>query len=160
MTATAFWSRVIVADEPDSCWGWRGVLDKDGYGRYGIDGRQGGEKRAHRVAYALSKGPIPDGMVVRHSCDSRTCTNPKHLLIGTHADNVRDRVQRGRSYDAHGERNNAAKLTWSAVEEIRALTTAGVRHRDIADRFSVARSLVSRIANNKIWNPATRPAHR
>jgi hypothetical protein len=87
----------------DDCWPWTGARDKDGYGSFWFDGRQ---QRASRVAWQLANDrPIPDGLVVRHTCDNPPCVNPAHLLLGTSHDNDLDRVERGRS--ATGERNGA-----------------------------------------------------
>ncbi len=77
------------------CWRWKGYRNSDGYGQYTARGL--GTLLAHRVAFELSKGPIPAKAVVRHACDNPACCNPLHLLIGSHADNVRDRDERGRA---------------------------------------------------------------
>jgi hypothetical protein len=65
--------------------------------RYGVVNYSGGRQMAaHRASYIVHRGPIPDGMVVRHSCDNPPCVNPDHLLVGTHRDNERDKWERGR----------------------------------------------------------------
>jgi hypothetical protein len=71
---------------------------------------------AHRVSYQLHVGPIPDGMTVLHRCDNPSCTNPRHLFVGTNSDNNADRDAKGRA--AYGERNHA-KLTEANVIAIR-----------------------------------------
>lgn len=78
----------------DGCWTWFKSKDQCGYGMIGI--APGRCNRAHRVSYELHVGPIPAGMIVRHSCDNPPCVNPAHLSVGTDADNVRDRDSRGR----------------------------------------------------------------
>lgn len=91
-----FWKWV---DKSGECWLWTGTTS-EGYGRV----RHGPKKLlAHRVAYELTKGPIPKGMEVCHSCDNPTCVNPAHLWLGTHRDNMRDAHQKGR-IKAPGER--------------------------------------------------------
>ena len=93
-----FWCKVDVR-APAECWDWQGQATGSGYGRIKWGGRL---ESAHRVAYELTFGPIPDdhagyhGTVIRHSCDNRLCCNPRHLLAGSQADNVRDMVERGR----------------------------------------------------------------
>lgn len=90
-----FWSRVDTSGGEDACWEWMGRLHKGGYGRFAVDKRHKGGY-AHRQAYELSVGPIPEGLFVCHHCDNRKCVNPKHLYAGTHEDNVRDMLERGR----------------------------------------------------------------
>jgi len=87
-----FWSKVDVRGR-DECWEWQASGSK-GYGRLMMDGVTWG---AHRLAFTLVKGRIPDGMCVLHSCDNPPCCNPAHLFIGTHADNMRDMAKKGRS---------------------------------------------------------------
>lgn len=81
--------------QPDGCIVWTRSVDRWGYGRITANGKQVG---THRVAYEIAYGPIPDGLLVRHSCDNPPCCNPAHLLLGTVQDNADDRVARGRGY--------------------------------------------------------------
>lgn len=76
---------------------WTGSQWAGGYGSFGYEGTV---QSAHRVAYQLAFGPIPDGMHVLHSCDNPPCVNPAHLHIGTHTDNMREKVSRGRDFQA------------------------------------------------------------
>lgn len=86
-----FWSKTA---RDGDCLIWIAGRDDSGYGAYTPKG--GRRTRAHRHAYTLVKGEIPDGLVVRHTCDRRACVNPEHLILGTHADNMNDARIRGR----------------------------------------------------------------
>jgi hypothetical protein len=85
-----FWSYI---QKSDGCWLWMRALDKDGYGDCH---RAGVAKGAHRIAFALTYGSIPNGLSVLHKCDNPRCCRPDHLYAGTPADNVRDREERRR----------------------------------------------------------------
>ena len=91
-TAERFWSRVG-KKEPDDCWEWLGCKSGYGYGVFWFNGRRIG---AHRVAYELVVGPIPQGAVICHRCDNTSCCNPAHLFAGSQADNMRDALQKDR----------------------------------------------------------------
>jgi hypothetical protein len=86
-----FWSRVQ-RGRPDQCWPWRGAVSRGGYGLV----RSSVSATAHKVAWVLTYGPIPSGLFLCHRCDVRRCCNPKHLLLGTNAENMRDRWLKGR----------------------------------------------------------------
>lgn len=95
--------------EPNTgCWLWLGAIHRDGYG---VLCAGGGNRppilRAHRASYAQKNGPIPDGLFVCHKCDNPLCVNPAHLFLGTHRDNMRDMVAKGRS--TFGDKNPSAK---------------------------------------------------
>lgn len=87
-----FWSRVAVRGE-EECWNWLGCIDSCGYGHIKV-GRH--SVRTHRIVWSLAHGAIPVGMCVLHHCDNPPCVNPKHLYVGTKADNGRDKAVRGR----------------------------------------------------------------
>lgn len=89
-----FWSKVEKSDS--GCWIWSAYRDPKGYGTFGFKGKV---QKAHRVAYQLAIGPIPEGAHVLHSCDTPPCVNPAHLRAGTRSDNMRDKVLRGRDYN-------------------------------------------------------------
>lgn len=74
------------------CWIWMRGRIYSGYGTISINSKK---TLVHRVSWTVFRSPIPDGMHVLHSCDVRSCVNPDHLWLGTHADNMRDRKAKG-----------------------------------------------------------------
>lgn len=136
---TRFWQSVLVG-AGDDCWEWMGPPDVFGYGNIKVDGRNA---KAHRVAYELLVGPIPDGLILRHRCDNPSCVRPSHLEPGTQVDNIKDRDERGRT--CKGERHYAVKLTDQQVQELRALYVFGETQVGLARRFRISQSQVSNI---------------
>ena len=132
---------------PDECWPWIGDKDRAGYGKI----RPGGPvdcQRANRVAYALEHGSVPDDLCVCHRCDNPACVNPAHLFLGTHGDNARDKVAKGRATAPRGEANHNAKLTDDAVRAIRA---SSERIYVLARRYGVSDIIIARVRNGTGW---------
>jgi len=93
MRLDEFWTHVDRRG-PDDCWEWQGARNNTGRGNVRV-----GRKHflAHRVAFELSNGPIPSGILVCHACDNGACCNPSHLWLGTQQDNMRDHAAKGRA---------------------------------------------------------------
>lgn len=91
---TRFWAKVDRLG-PDDCWEWTGHRDPKGYGKFMVT-KSSGTTTAHRYSYEMAHGPIPDGLMVRHSCDNPPCVNPAHLAVGTAQNNADDIADHGR----------------------------------------------------------------
>jgi hypothetical protein len=153
--AARFWRRVQKG--PD-CWRWTGGKKRrpDGSLSYGVAGlgRRQQTALAHRVAWEIVHGPIPDGKVVCHDCDNPLCVRPEHLFLGTRADNLRDMRQKGRGYVNSfpcGSAHPKARLTAEDVREIRTARADGVTLSALASRFGVHISTIGSIARRTTW---------
>lgn len=142
-----FWR--MVATGSSDCWYWTGSINRLGYGVFVALN----ETKAHRVAYKLFCGEIPNGMFVLHKCDTRCCVNPKHLMLGTQADNVKDMVDKGRAKQTplYGEKNPRSKLTQSQVDEIRVRVANGEKQRSMCKIFAVSPMTINRIIRGETW---------
>lgn len=159
---TRFWPRVNRPCESDACWLWTGHKIPRGYGRLRLNGRL---ILAHRVAYELEIGPVPNGLLVLHHCDVRACVNPAHLFLGTHADNAADRDAKGRQ--AKGNRHGNYTKPWAVPRGEKAAgattTDANARaiiaawlahngtHEEIAKRHSVSVRTMRSIVYGEKW---------
>lgn len=158
-----FWQQTR-SGYPDECWVWIGTLNRLGYGRIGLGGKNAKIIAAHRASWVLHQGEIPAGMHVLHSCDNRKCVNPAHLSIGTHAENMRDRDAKGRQAKGlrngrhthpeatvRGDRHPKATLKCGDVLLIRAAYKAGRTRAELARAFGVSHNNVSYVVSRKTW---------
>lgn len=90
-----FWPKVRW--DQHGCWEWQASRYINGYGQFHFPGGKG--VRAHRAAWIIMYGPIPERMVIMHRCDNRGCVRPDHLRLGTQAENMRDMAAKGRRGD-------------------------------------------------------------
>lgn len=144
-----FWAKVVKADE--GCWGWSGRV-----GRHNVPTIQWRGNRnvpAARVSWQLHNGAIPDGLFVCHRCDNPPCTNPAHLFLGTHADNMRDMAQKGRGRAGrYGVEHHSSKLTPDAVRAIRAAYVAKMANQsELARQYGVRQGTIWRVVNGRTW---------
>jgi hypothetical protein len=130
---------------PDECWPWIGRSTTNDYGSFNFDRRQW---QAHRLAYALAKGPIPPGMFVCHRCDNRPCCNPAHLFLGSPLDNMQDMAAKGRKVVKKVSKPN---LGAARVREIRQRLAAGERSVDLAKEFGVGPIAIGDIKTRRTW---------
>lgn len=147
----------IPKNKSDQCWEWTGSRML-GYGRFDINGKT---YRAHAINYFLSTGVWPLGLCCCHTCDNRLCVNPSHLFIGTDADNMADKVRKGRQASgnkirsrntARGTRQGSAKLTDEKAAEIRRLYATGLYfQRELGEMFGIKQTAVSRIILRTRW---------
>jgi HNH endonuclease len=150
-----FWQKVW---KTSTCWVWTGALRR-GYGAVWIGGRRGRHVPAHRVAWELTHGMIPDGIMVLHECDNRRCVRPDpgHLYLGGHTQNMQDATDRQRMchgdehrriHTAHvrgmrGERNSRAVLTQRKADTIREMYKTGkFSLNQLAAHFKVAKKTI------------------
>jgi hypothetical protein len=85
-------------DPKSGCILWTGLKDKNGYGKIHCMGKHW---RAHRLVYHITRGPIPAGRIIQHTCDTPSCCNIEHLRLGTWLSNMQDKVQKGRLRNQH-----------------------------------------------------------
>lgn len=151
----------VVRNRDDQCWEWLGKTDKDGYGIFGGGSQLEEETRIHRISFLIHYGAIPAGIYVLHTCDNPPCSNPRHLFLGTAADNLRDCISKGRQVIAVGSGQGGAKLHETVISEIRKRwrnrLSDSRRHNHpdsqtaIARDYGVDQAQISRIVNGSAW---------
>lgn len=154
--AEAVFSRTAKA-APDECWDWTGAFSGSGYGALKVNGRMIG---AHRAAYELANGEIQPGVYICYKCDNKKCVNPRHLFAGTAADNMADKVAKGRQFKGEalsaalksspafqgsvkrGEKHPRSKLTDEQRDEILIMLDSGMTQAEIGSKYGVSQTAV------------------
>lgn len=159
--ADRFWSRFnkngpVPAHVPHlgPCWQWLGGASCRGYGRItdtrGEIGPPGYQYRINRAAWILTHGPIADDVVVMHKCDNTGCGNPEHLELGTQADNIADKVAKGREY--------RRRLTNAERAKVDRMLTEGATRKSIAAEIGVAPNTLARLLRSTTTDDSLRAA--
>jgi len=137
----------------DGCWEWTGSRDRYGLFRVGKK-----IKKAHRSAWEMENGPIPDGLFVLHRCDNPPCVRPDHLFLGTQTDNMQDaatkqrrRYRTGPRPEYRGTLTPAHKLSEADVVRIRELSERGWTLRRLALEFHVGQTAIFKVVHRQSW---------
>lgn len=145
-----FWRYV---EKTENCWIWTGrSRNKKGYGQLGGGGRGADHILAHRLSYQMHHGPIPDGMVVMHSCDNPSCVNPDHLRTGTQSENILEAFSKGRKNakppHVFGDSCGASRLKETEAIEV---LKSNEPTKMLAAKYGVSKSAIERVRNGKTW---------
>ena len=142
LTLARFWSKVDVK-RPNECWPWQEKSrHENGYGLFTLQRPERRTQRAHRFAYEIFNGPVPEGLLLRHTCDNPACCNPAHLLAGTHAENMADMHERKR-------RLYAGRYSESEIADMKRRVAAGETQTSVAKRYGCRQSYVSMVISGR-----------
>lgn len=148
-----FWEKVDVAG-PDECWLWLASVNGGEWGGYGQIWNGERNLSAHRVSWVLEHGDIPKGVNVLHACDVPPCVNPKHLFLGTQADNAADMWSKGRQGGCYaaGEKNGFSKLAERQVRAIRRrYADGGVTMAELGAEYGCNKTAIWKIVHRESW---------
>lgn len=144
-----FW-RFVSRTDPAACWIWSGKTERNGYGRFQIGGKGSPQVGAHRFSYEMHHGPIPDGMVVMHTCDTPGCVNPAHLIAGTHKANTSDMIAKGRHKRIAPLGNDNGKALLSA-DTVRMIRSSLETNAELSRRLSVSPNTIRGVRTGRTW---------
>ena len=128
--------------QPSGCVEWTKALSSSrGYGRIARGGRGTGCAGAHRVAWELENGPVPEGLYVLHHCDNPPCCNPDHLFLGSLSDNTQDMLTKGRAkgHLQPGANHPSARLSDAEVQRLRELAPTVGNYAELGRRFGISK---------------------
>lgn len=148
MNQTAYNLANYIPVPESGCWLWLGGWDAYGYGK---TGGSTGSQKAHRLFYEAHIGPIDDGLVICHKCDTPACVNPSHLFAGTDGDNMADSIRKGRRGRLAcnvGSANRSAILTENDVLAIRR-SRLGIT--ELAQQYGVRQPTISAVLRRTTW---------
>jgi hypothetical protein len=132
----------------DKCWLFDGFLDKDGYGKFALNGQSIG---AHRVSYYLAYNIDPTNHIIMHKCDIPNCVNPIHLQLGTTLDNIKDKLKKNRQ--AYGEMISSSKLSKEKlnnfIDDIEKLNFNSID--DLEIKYSISKTSIRYILKGILW---------
>lgn len=143
-------AKTVPGPHPNDCWQWTGNRCRsEGYGVIHVRGRE--SMLAHRAAFLLFRGEVPEGLLVLHACDNPGCTNPAHLFLGTSQDNALDRDGKGRGGQPKGTDHHRARISEDDVRTIRARYESGETQLALAREYPIGNTAISSIVNRKSW---------
>jgi hypothetical protein len=140
-----FWAQTASCG---NCIEWTSYRNKLGYGRLAVNRKV---TYAHRHAWTLANGAIPDGLCVLHKCDNPPCCNPSHLFLGTKRDNAQDMIRKGRDRRCRGIANHKAKLSEYSVRDIRDEYARGASQASLARIYGVNYRNIHAIVHRITW---------
>ena len=144
-----FWVYINIQSD-EICWEWNGPKDKYGYGSFDyLTVKRRVKGKSHRLIWRQYFGKIPKNLCVCHTCDNPSCCNPHHLFLGTHKDNMDDKVRKGRH--KFGENCKQARLTTGDVVWLFYASKIGHRPKYIAEKLSVSEKHVRNILSGHRW---------
>lgn len=138
-----FWAKVNKTN--GGCWLWISTVDRCGYGKLSVNYKT---KLAHRISWEIHHGPIPAGRCVLHNCDNPGCVNPRHLFLGSVADNMRDMSVKGRT--PRGEAHPKNKLSIEDITDIRAAAGRVLQIR-LSEQYGVSKGHICKIIARETW---------